>query len=518
MRGGFGVGAVPVGEPALVEALRADLEAAEFTVDAVAELLGPVASAALHREQALPALLATDPDTSATATLLRAFVLGVPVRRERLDAALARVGTDGAERLGLVRAAGPGPDDDVHAAVDLRPLSAGTDGWIASDLGEMATGGPLRADHVLGVGGASITLAQVTLRTPRRRTLDLGTGCGIQALHAARHSDTVVATDVSRRALGFAAFNAALAGVRLDLRHGSMLEPVRGTAEEPAELFDLVVSNPPFVITPRSGRVTAYEYRDAGMSGDDVVRDLVIGIGEVLEPGGVAQMLGNWEHRRGQDWRERVGAWVDTSGLDAWVVERDVQDPAEYAETWLRDGGTTAAGDPGAWSAGYEAWLDDFAARDVEAVGFGLVLLRRPLGPRPTLRRLEELTGPVRQPLGEHLSAALDAHDWAAAHDDEALLASRLQVAPDVTEERHLVPGAVDPTVLLLRQGDGFGRAVRPGTLVAGVVGACDGDLTLGQICGGIAALLEVRVDDVRREVVPAVRELLGDGMLRVVV
>src|SRR5690606_14671512 len=172
--------------------------------------------------------------------------------------------------------------------------------------------------------------------------LDLGTGCGIQALHAAGHSAHVVATDISDRALAFARFNAALAGVDLDLRLGSMLEPVAGEPDG----FDLVVSNPPFVITPRAAGVLLYEYRDGGRAGDDVVRDLVTGVGRVLAPGGVAQLLGNWEHRRGQDWRERVGQWVDASGLDAWIVQREVQDSAEYAETWLRDGGTTPERDP----------------------------------------------------------------------------------------------------------------------------------------------------------------------------
>ena len=160
-----------------------------------------------------------------------------------------------------------------------------------------------------------------------------------------------------------------------------MLEPVAG------ERFDLVVSNPPFVITPHAGaagRAVAdalgdYEYRDGGRAGDDLVRDLILGVGGVLAPGGTAQLLGNWEHRRGEPWTERVGAWLDKAGLDGWIIQREVLDPAEYAETWIRDGGTTPDREPDAWAAAYGAWLDDFESRDVEAVGFGLVTLRRPL-------------------------------------------------------------------------------------------------------------------------------------------
>ncbi|WP_144721559.1 methyltransferase [Cellulosimicrobium sp. TH-20] len=520
--------------------LREDLAAAGFTVDGVERVLGPVASAALHREQAVPARRAlrdrgregADP----TAALAALFLLGDDVPRRALDAALGRTGVDGARRLGLVEAAGAGDDDAVRALVDLRPYAA-TDAagpvtwWLSSDLGELATGRRLAPDHVLGAGGASLTLAQVTVRTPVGRVLDLGTGCGIQALHAARHARSVVGTDISRRALGFAAFNAALDAAfdedsgdspaawaggaaptgRVELREGSMLEPVAG------ERFDLVVSNPPFVITPRAagGALPDYEYRDGGRSGDDLVRDLVTGVGAVLEPGGVAQLLGNWEHRRGVPWDERVGAWLDEAGLDGWVVQREVLDPAEYAETWIRDGGTTPEREPAAWAAAYGAWLDDFAARDVEAVGFGIVTLRRPLaGARPTLRRLEEHTGSVRQPLGAHLAASLAAHDWLAARDDAALAGERLAVAPDVTEERFHTPGAPDPTVVLLRQGDGLGRAVRATTGLAALVGASDGELTVGQLVGAIAALFEVAAEDLAGEILPDVRGLVRDGFL----
>ncbi|HEY0188695.1 MAG TPA: methyltransferase [Cellulomonas sp.] len=531
----------------LLAALRADLDAAGFTVAGVEELLGPVAAQALHREQAVPALLATGglaghpaadgpggtgPGSRTAvpgprAALVRAFVLGVPVPRRALAAALPTLGVPGAEAIGLLAAAGRDAGDPVRARVDLRPYAAadgaGTvDWWIASDLGELATRDALRPDHVLGVGGASTTLAQVTVRDRRGRTLDLGTGCGIQALHAVRHSGHVVATDISARALAFTRFNTALAGVddRVETRAGSMLEPVRG------EQFDLVVSNPPFVITPRrpvpgaaGPAVPLYEYRDAGRTGDAVVSELVTSIGGVLAPGGVAQLLGNWEVRRGERWDERVGAWLDASGLDGWVVQRELQDPAEYAETWIRDGGTTPDRDPETWAVRYRSWLDDFASRDVEAIGFGIVVLRRSVdvdaaAPGARLRRLEEVTGTVQQPLGPTIADSLVAHTWLAARDDTALAAERVRVAGDVTEERYLRPGDPDPQVVLLRQGGGLGRTVQAGTALAGLVGACDGELTLGQIAGALAVLLDAPVADVLADVLPAVRGLVRDTLL----
>ena len=119
---------------------------------------------------------------------------------------------------------------------------------------------------VLGVGGASTTLAGLTVRTPVASALDLGTGSGIQALHAARHATRVTATDLNPRALHFARLTLALSGAREpDLREGSLFEPVGD------DRYDLIVSNPPFVISP-GARLT---YRDGGMGGDDLCRTLV---------------------------------------------------------------------------------------------------------------------------------------------------------------------------------------------------------------------------------------------------
>lgn len=519
-----------VTDQGLVVALHDDLVSSAYDVDGVEALLGPLAAAALHREQALPALRALAAAGGASsareplATLAGLFLLGRPVPRAALDRALPTVRAAGAERLGLVAAQGSGDDDEVRAVVDLRPYSSvdavgDAHWWLASDLGELQTGGRLAGDHVLGAGGASLTLAQVTVRDSVDRVLDLGTGCGIQALHAARHARHVVATDISRRALSFAAFNAALNlrdAAALETRHGSMLDPVVG------DQFDLVVSNPPFVITPHAGaagRTVAealggYEYRDGGRAGDDLVRDLILGVGEVLAPGGTAQLLGNWEHRSSEPWTERVGAWLDDAGLDAWIIQREMLDPAEYAETWIRDGGTTSDREPAAWAAAYGAWLDDFASRDVEGVGFGIVTLRRPVSGQPSLRRLEEHTGSVRQPLGAHLARSLAGHDWLATRDDAQLAAAHLVTAPDVTEERYLTPGAADPNVVILRQGDGLGRGVHASSPLAALVGACDGELTVGQIVGALAALFEVPADALAAELLPAVRNLVRDGFL----
>src|SRR5262249_6027472 len=100
-----------------------------------------------------------------------------------------------------------------------------------------------RPDHVLGLGPPAKVLAALTVRRQVESTLDVGTGNGVQALLAARHSRRVTATDINPRALRIAAFNAALNELPpLDLREGDLFAPVEG------ETFDLIVCNPPYVI------------------------------------------------------------------------------------------------------------------------------------------------------------------------------------------------------------------------------------------------------------------------------
>lgn len=493
--------------PETVAALRADLLTARFSVDGLEAAWGAVAAAALGRDDTEPALaeLAARPPTAA-GTLGALFVLGASRPRAALEEALPRAGVAGAVALGLVRLRG----DRVQPLVDLRPYALADESgvaawWIVSDPGEIALGGELPEEHVLGAGHASTTLAQILVPSGDGTVLDLGTGSGVQALIAARSAARVVATDVSPRALRYAQLNAELNGVALDLREGSRYEPVQG------ERFDRIVCNPPFVITPRGTEgVPAYTYRDGGLAGDGFVEAIVRGAADHLAPGGVAQLLGNWEvHGDEAATRERVLGWAGP--LDVWVVQRDLLDPAQYAETWVRDGGAQRG--TARFRALVRAWLDDFAARGVTAIGIGFVTLRAPDRPA-SLRRFEHLDGEIGGGIGTAIAAGLAAHDRQRAMTDADVLEAAFAVSPDVTERRHYWPGDADPTVIELQQGSGFARVRRVDTVTAAVVGASDGELPLGRIVDAVAQLLEADPAEVRTAILPIVRELLIEGFL----
>ncbi|MER6629917.1 class I SAM-dependent methyltransferase [Streptomyces sp. NPDC000987] len=458
--------------------LRDALLGASFTADGLLDLLGAPAYAALARSETVPALRATRGDTPLE-VLVRLFLLQQPVPQARVAAVLPV-----AECLesGWLVAAGA---DEVAATVDVRPYGGpgGEDWFIVSDLG-CAVGGAGGIAHrgegvVLGVGGASTTLAGITVRTPVSSALDIGTGSGIQALHAARHATRVTATDVNPRALHIAALTLALSGApAADLREGSLFEPLRND-----EKYDLIVSNPPFVISP-GARLT---YRDGGMGGDDLCRTLVQQAGDRLNEGGYAQFLANWQHVEGEDWQDRLRAWVPR-GCDTWIVQREVQDVTQYAELWLRDAGDHRA-DPEEYQARYDAWLDEFEARKVKAVGFGWITLRRTEAAVPSVT-VEEWPHSIEQPLGDTVRAHFDRLDYLREHDDAALLEGHFRLVTEVVQEQVGLPGAEDPEHVVLRQNRGMRRATKVDTVGAGFAGVCDGSLSAGRILDAIAQLL----------------------------
>ena len=224
------------------------------------------------------------------------------------------------------------------------------------------------------------------------------------------------------------------------------------------------------------------------------------------------------------DWARGPAAWIPDD-LDAWVIQREVLAPPDYAEMWLRDGGQTPR-DRG-YEKAYAAWLEDFARRGVVGVGMGYISLRAPEGEsgdwdaagsnaedsakRRPWRRFEELSGPAPIDLHGYVEGVW-AHRDLLRVGDSALLAARLDCRG--VEHRLHAPGQPEPFMLKLAQVAGFAVEVQVTSAVAGVVGACDGELTLGALCDAVAQLLGEPVENVRTEVLPAVRELVGLGIL----
>jgi hypothetical protein len=148
-------------------------------------------------------------------------------------------------------------------------------------------------------------------------------------------------------------------------------------------------------------------------------------------------------------------------------------------------------------------WLED---QRVEAIGMGWITLHNVAG------TLEAEAWPyeIERPIGPHVLRRFER----AEQLPDDLTGLHLVLADDVVQETSGQPGAEDPATIVLRRQRGMRRAEQADTVLAGFVGACDGDLSVGQILGALADLLDRPVQDVYREYLPEVRRLVVEGFL----
>jgi hypothetical protein len=478
-----------------IEQLGAALRGADFTVERLESVLQTheLSSRPVDTLAHLRRLTGDDPFSTLTAH----FVLGAPVRASAMEAALAPIELDRFLRLRLSRRDG----DDLRPLVRLVPHG---DYYIASDLERESAAGP-PSDFVPGIQAPTVTLAKLAVRRPVDAALDLGTGCGIQALLAAKHSEGVVASDVNPRALRFAAFNLRLNGVdNVELREGNgfdALEPRR---------FGLLVSNPPYVISPDS----SYLYRDSGLRGDELCRRLVARAPAFLEEGGFAHFLVSWAHEP-DEWAAPIRGWVSGSGCDAWLLHFGSHDPVSHAANWLRP---LAEYDAGLYAEGLDRWLSHLRKLGFEAIGYGAIVLRRRSGASNWVRE-DVLPLDRLEAAGDHTQRVFAAQDFLEEIGDERLLQARLALAEanrfEQTMTRRDSGLAVESQSL--RIVEGFGFTVGVDRYTAALLPQFDGETALSEVLARAAASVELDEDERERFVpaaLPVVRRLLELGFL----
>jgi methylase of polypeptide subunit release factors len=462
--GGAAVAAAPppAGSAADVAALRAALDAAGYD--------GPSVRAALHTERSL---IATNLDAAvvdrrlesapaALAALVRLFVLGanVPLDELALDP----------ELLTRVRLA-----DEVGGELCPRVRLVPHDALlVASDRAEYTEG-----DHAAGVHRPSATLAALTVRRTVARTLDLGTGCGVQAMLAAPHCERVVATDVNERALAFAEFNASLNAVtNIEFRAGSFFEPVHG------ERFDLVVSNPPYVISPETELV----FRDSGKPGDTVSAELVAELPEHLTDGGFGTIMVSWIGE--DDLFERPRRWLAGSACDALVLYTGGEDALTSATAWNRAAGT----DPERFAERLDRWLAYYTALGIERIAYGVVILRRRAAAEEGWIRFAELPPDRLRAASDHLQRIFDA-------SLDGLLDRPLALVGDAYLDRtvRLDEGAWQHVAAAVRLDNGIGFGVNLDRAGLAIVSLLDGSGPLRPRLPALARELEAPEHELTR-------------------
>ncbi|MEV0011440.1 HemK2/MTQ2 family protein methyltransferase [Streptomyces sp. NPDC047973] len=117
---------------------------------------------------------------------------------------------------------------------------------------------------------------------PGSEVLDVGTGSGALALHAARLGARVTAVDIARRAVMTARLNSLLHGRPVTVRRSDLLSALPGRS------YDLIICNPPYVPSPGprpTGRGAARAW-EAGPDGRAVLDRICRVVPEALRPGG----------------------------------------------------------------------------------------------------------------------------------------------------------------------------------------------------------------------------------------
>jgi SAM-dependent methyltransferase len=488
-------GLPPAAAPETVRRLREALEEAGYTQAAVAELAGVEALWSLPGTED-PLVRHRLAGGSRLATLVRLFLVGDPVSAESARAALQPVELDVWMAAGLLRQEG----DEVRAQIELQPY----DGLLVAADRRGRHAGDKSPDHVLGINPSSRTLANSTMRRPVRSVLDLGAGQGIQSLLAARHSEQVVAVDRNPRAVAFTAFNAGLNGFNnIESLEGDLFEPVAGRQ------FDLVVGNPPYVISPES----RFIYRDSGMPGDDFCRRIVQEVPRVLAEGGVCQLLCNWAQLAGQEWRERLAGWFAGSGCDAWVMRASTETPPAYAASWVR----TTGGEIGETGAARIAeWLAYYERAGIEAISAGLITMQRASN-RPNWLSMEEAPAQFLERWGDDIARGLALRTFLAERPEpRALLDARLVPSPDLRLEQRSEAGAEGWTLSRsrLRLSRGLAYSFRVEPYVIELVGRCSRDRCLGEVIHEVAAWLDRDPESITPSCVAAACRLIERGLL----
>ncbi len=476
------------------ETFKKVLEDAGYTQTALAETLG---ISCAHERQDLEVVYRRAGTDNPYHILVRLFWLGRAVPEAALHEKLPDLNVEELHAIGLLDRR----NGVVQANARLGPYH---ELLVASDF-DPGIHRNLPPDHVLGVSAASVTLASLTVRRKIERALDLGTGAGIQALLAARHADHVTGTDTNPRALNFARFNALLNGTNgVEWREGSLYEPVADRQ------FDLIVCNPPFVISPES----RFAFRDTDLPGDAVSEQVVRGAGPRLTEGGFACILFNWHHQDDDDLEVRPRTWVAGRGCDTLLVCFRSLDPLAYAADWLQTSVGKGAPEYGRYLDEWMAYYDELGIRRISA---GTLIMRRRDTQKNWFRAHSIGTGCCTGSANGQIERIFAAEDLLQGLDDDRdLLECRLLFDKHHRLEHQL---SVEDGRWVVRAerlcaSEGLPFAGNADVYIAKLLAGCDGRRTLRELIAEVGDYVKTDSEKLMAGCLTVVRRLMQSGFL----
>jgi hypothetical protein len=303
----------------------------------------------------------------------------------------------------------------------------------------------------------------------------------------------VVAVDVNERALEFGRLNARINRIEnVEWRHGSWFEPV-GDAR-----FDLIVCNPPYVISPDS----EFTFRDSGMAPGALIEELCAAIPEHLAEGGLGVILCMWPHANDHDWDVAPRRWAGHSGCGTIVACFETLDPLEHAVRW--NSLPARPMEVAEYSETVQRWYRFYAAHEIGALSFGAVVFSRGASGKPwsLIRRVAPQPGP---------DAARQVERIIAGHE-------LLERSPDLASYRFAVPdgfqvgqrfvrrhGGWVQKLALARTADELGVSADIDVDALDTVFRCSGAVPLGEL---------IQSRSTRSVVISSFEQLLRSGLL----
>jgi hypothetical protein len=305
--------------------------------------------------------------------------------------------------------------------------------------------------------------------------------------------------------LNVTAFNARLNGLaNVECRQGSFFEPVAG------ETFDLIVCNPPYVISPE----TRYIFRDGNRPGDAVCAEVARALPTFLREGGFGHMLGNWVCEPGGDWTGPPRRWLEHGGCNVLALLHLFEDPLTYAARWLQ--GEHLAF-PAAYGQALDRWLDYYRERGIQALASGALIVQRRGGGSHWFQG-HAVSMQTHAACGEQLARMFRVQDYCtqSLQSDEALLACRLRPQENHGLEQVFFysQGRYKLRSSQLRLLEGQAFPTRLDGLGVELVAGCDGNHTLRELIQALAAKYHMPLEEALPTCLSAVRNLIVRGFL----
>ncbi len=433
---------------------------------------------------------------NAGSALARLFLVGVDVEKDSTEAVLPEWFLELCIGTGMLRATNVG----YRASVVSVPVG----GFLIASDAFRILGADEASEFVLPASTHSANyLRQLIITNKVDRALDLGTGCGVHALFMSLHSTGVIASDISERATRYAELNALLNGRdNIKCVTGDRFSAIVD------QKFDLIVSNPPFVLGPDE----EFTYRDNKLELDEFCRQLVAEAAGHLNEGGHLQMLCESVEFDGESWKDRMMEWTANTGCDTWLLHSPPLRPANYTATRLSD--IRGGPDPGQGT--FDRWLNYFTDKNVTGIHPVLMVLRR--RDAANWFHVHDLASDLSGDAGPAILRGITARDFLHEHDDESkLFDAVLELSPFLTLEQQFsrVEDHWEGQKSVLALTDGMPMEAEIDMPVMAFLNQMDGSRNVRECVSRFAEAAKADEKKIAGDFLPIVRLFIARGFLR---